>query len=660
MIQDSQAIEPPVGDEEKTSTRSWSRPASRSAVDLGYKNVAKIVGAELSKKKGSRKEAFQLPVVGGNRQVKLACQLELLKAEQRIELEQMKKLESSLSNTRVEEQKARVKADRQQAQHDEASVRIDDFEKKMDRLRKKMNSAGAPRQKAEKEHIKEPPKHNEGPAPSQKCDDRKPLKQDMRTDSIGSFGLSEDFLVAVPDDKQDNTCVAAWMQDNPEAAGLPAQPSNLVPFSQEAFVINVQRASTTGSKRSTMRRCTSLGSLFDVGPPPVAISPEEEAEVRRQGRYRIREQLKELNGSAKDAFKKLDLNGSGNISCQEFADGIGRMGINWQKITGVARSRDLFNMFDEDKDFKIVFSELFPDDIPDENARPSTPEFWRLYHRNRHHCFKTACWQPASCEAELETLQAMSQRAEDAANKRKWMCSTMRRLKTRGKSDGRCREVVALHLPRGSGPKDKEGVNTFSGVDLKMCRKEYNDEVNLPMRRMWKVVGDYKDQRREQKRICEKLYSVTEALAQKQKNEENLANLVGGLGLLGKFRDDAEPGKPGAAALSKHPPCFEEGDIEDLRLDFLKYADAKDMLGKQGFSKLMQVLMPPGERNDRQVDKLWEQVLKQHVGGDDETGERPTENISKAKAAQPTHRRVKHCSFEQFCWWWAEEQERLS
>lgn len=67
-----------------------------------------------------------------------------------------------------------------------------------------------------------------------------------------------------------------------------------------------------------------------------------------------------------------------------------------------------------------------------------------------------------------------------------------------------------LRLRSRSFSKDREGVNTFTKLDLKTCRKTYSDEVNIPMRRMWKIVGDYKDQRREQKRIYDKLYSVTE------------------------------------------------------------------------------------------------------------------------------------------------------
>jgi len=420
------------------------------------------------------------------------------------------------------------------------------------------------------------------------------------------------------------------------------------------------------------------------------LTEAEEAQIREESRQIIRQELKGcFNGVAREAFKKLDLNGSGNISCQEFADGLSRIGVNWQKISGMTRPRDIFNLFDEDKDATITFAELFPDDVTAAGDRPSTPQFWRNYYRNRSHEVKTASWSPATCDEELKGLLETTQRHDDATEKRKWMSSTIRRLKTRGKSDCRCREVVALHLPRGTGPKDREGVNTFTTVDLKNCRKVYNDEVNVPMRRMWKVVGDYKDQRREQKRIYDKLYSVTEALVQRQKTEELVNSLGGGLSLLGKFKDDGAPTATanGASASFRslaQSTGLELEDLQELQKDYLKFADTNEMLGKRGFTRLLQALIPSNQLGDSQADQWWEQILRKRnqngdgeflgsdlLGGDaaganavdDDKPKFDTKRTvnkmeDSVRSGQLGSRSRQQCNFDQFCMWWADLQSR--
>merc|ERR1711953_1193708 len=84
---------------------------------------------------------------------------------------------------------------------------------------------------------------------------------------------------------------------------------------------------------------------------------------------------------------------------------------------------------------------------------------------------------------------------KESESHRRWMAASFKRLKNKGKSDARCREIVALHLPRGNGPKDREGVATLSDADLRKCKKLYTDEVLEPVKNIQKVVYDMRDTR---------------------------------------------------------------------------------------------------------------------------------------------------------------------
>jgi len=393
-------------------------------------------------------------------------------------------------------------------------------------------------------------------------------------------------------------------------------------------------------------KCAARRRLLETG-PPATVSPLFVSQSPHDSENRY---------LARVAFQTIDLNGSGNISSQEFADGLSRMGVNWQQITGFTRGRDVFTMFDEDKDYHISFKELFPEEVPDEAERPSTPDFCRMYIRQRNYDIKGSCWQPASREEEVKIVREFSDRNDEAAAKRAWMRSTMRRLKTRGKSDGRCREVVAEHLPRGTGPRDQEGVSTFTKVDLKNCKKAYSDDVNAPTRRLTKLVGDFKDQRREQKRIFDKLYAVTEGLKQREEEAAKLSSLGNGLtGILAKGKEVKEEPKPtlnpqvakllGAAGL-------EAPEVEKLFEEYIKFSDSSQHLGKRGFARLVQALLPNTDVQGAKADDWWSQVRSDSVdfaGGVAEDAEGSTKSQGSRGAT---------CSFAQFCMWWVKSKAR--
>merc|ERR1712224_421884 len=106
-------------------------------------------------------------------------------------------------------------------------------------------------------------------------------------------------------------------------------------------------------------------------------------------------------------------------------------------------------------------------------------------------------WEAADADDELRTLFAATEARQEVTDRKRWMSQTIRRMKSQGKSDARCRELCALHLPRGTGPRDKECVHGFSQREVKNCRKNYNDAVSHPMRNIQKQVYAMREQRLE-------------------------------------------------------------------------------------------------------------------------------------------------------------------
>mmetsp|Transcript_55189 Transcript_55189/g.118612 ORF Transcript_55189/g.118612 Transcript_55189/m.118612 type:complete len:444 (-) Transcript_55189:110-1441(-) len=238
------------------------------------------------------------------------------------------------------------------------------------------------------------------------------------------------------------------------------------------------------------------------------------SDVRRQV---IREELIKQAGSARAAFKKLDANNSGRVSTQDFASGVSCMGLKWGELTGLRTERDFFRLFDLNRDGAVDFAEIFPEELQKESEprNISTPEFVSKWSRmNRSHAVdgeRNARWIPTSHEEELSLLFGSLRSREKAADERSRMSATIRRLKSRGKSDARCRELVASHLPRGTGPRDRDDVNTFSIAEVTGCKKTYNEEVSNRQRSIQKAVQDMREQRRALADARQKLSKVTRA-----------------------------------------------------------------------------------------------------------------------------------------------------
>jgi hypothetical protein len=210
----------------------------------------------------------------------------------------------------------------------------------------------------------------------------------------------------------------------------------------------------------------------------------------------------------------MDLSGSRHLSFQEFSTGLARLEIPWQEVTGVATMRDVFKLFDVDKKGVLTLEKLFPETKHgNSKMRISTPDFWNKYCRGTHDIgqVRDPRWE-GGADHELQLLRDAAQAREDVSEKRRWIANTMRRLKHQGKSDARCRELCALHLPKGTGPRDREHVHAFSDSEVKTCKKSYSEQVNAPVRNIQKTVYEM----REQRRVLEKARQRMKSLTQRQ------------------------------------------------------------------------------------------------------------------------------------------------
>jgi len=297
---------------------------------------------------------------------------------------------------------------------------------------------------------------------------------------------------------------------------------------------------------------------------------DRQAMMRREGEERrlmlhLREQVSDSlvkkAGSPSKAYKALDHNCSGRVCMNEFEGGMRALGVKWEEITGFRTTWELFRLFDqplpkdpnkEDDDHikrpkgYLTFCDLFPLDAKDQvdPARMSTPDFWSYWcSRNKNVSptqTRNARWDSAGAEEKLADYKRREAYRERTEERKNWMRGMIHRLKHNGKSDARCREIVALHLPKGSGPKDLEDVQTFSRNEVHACKKTYIDKVQESVRKTEARVCEMHNFRTKLRTTKQQLYQTTEEPHVKAKQmEENRTSLMQlGGGLHGLFKRD--------------------------------------------------------------------------------------------------------------------------
>lgn len=263
----------------------------------------------------------------------------------------------------------------------------------------------------------------------------------------------------------------------------------------------------------------------------------------------------------------MDLSNSGRVCMQEFQDGLERIGCPWQELTGYKFFLDVFALFDQNKKGVIFLDELFPVEVRiAEERRLNTPDFWDQwcewsddytdlsgYDRNPH-------WgQEGPPRQELVRIYKAKQKLKEYCDERTSMRSAFRRLKSKGKSDARVRECLASWLPRGTGPKDRQAVPTFSETEIRKCKTQYNDGYQNHVRSIQKEVYSMREQKQMLADTRQQLFTITGPLLAAARFEEEkkaAAASFAGFSLTGcksgsvaKEEDNAVPQRPGTPGM---------------------------------------------------------------------------------------------------------------
>eukprot|EP00929_Paragymnodinium_shiwhaense_P094042 TRINITY_DN5442_c0_g1_i1.p2 TRINITY_DN5442_c0_g1~~TRINITY_DN5442_c0_g1_i1.p2 ORF type:complete len:516 (-),score=123.97 TRINITY_DN5442_c0_g1_i1:294-1841(-) len=246
---------------------------------------------------------------------------------------------------------------------------------------------------------------------------------------------------------------------------------------------------------------------------------EEDANKHKET---LRRAMIKYSGSAKKAFQCIDLNGSGSASLQEFVDGLRRMRVKWQELTGLKTERDLILLFDRDRDGTIAIAEMFPEVYRKKEGpeRMDTPEFWNDWCKNNKDLdpslsFPEAQWHYANLQERMTAHSDANEVREEAANRRRWISSHYRLLRKDGKSNRQCRQWIAHHLP-GATTSARAQVEAFNGGELTergalAAAQEataYQEQVMAPVRNVATAVASMREQRRDFAATRKLLFSV--------------------------------------------------------------------------------------------------------------------------------------------------------
>lgn len=496
-----------------------------------------------------------LPSLSVERVDQLRNQINWLKAERRAESEQLKKLEHSLSDCVIAEKRAHERVQKQKQRRDKHVDHIKNVETKMMEI---------------KDEVHERQLGSTWPGADQQAGKGEPspfsaARDDGIPKSPGSPGKAEDALRNMPQDVGRSATAPSGIAlglaetDGHQSSDLLQkgvsmklkEPTNISieMFDNEYELAQYRRAAVRKDLMSKAeRRADPTGQL--LGGRPVTFFemklglidfrlPNDQLQACWQGL----ETVEATN--VLETFKLLNLSGSGRICANDFADGIARLGVPWQKLTGLKKNKDLFRLFDCDKDGVITLFELFPRELHAKKActGTTTPDFWKTWVKgNPPEEFLLECpkgrhppWNTGVADDGLVIRNERDSKDAEAAFMRKWMQTTMRRMKGRGKSDARCREMCCLHLPRGTGPEDRTGVPTFSETEVKQCRREYSDAVMEPQRTVLKDLFELREIRKELSTSRHKLWTVAmEPYIRQQALEEQKTvakSALGGLNL---------------------------------------------------------------------------------------------------------------------------------
>lgn len=479
-----------------------------------------------------------LPSLSVERVDQLRAQIGLLKAERRAEKEQLKKLEHSLSDSMLAEKRAHARAQAQRQAKDEHEKSLRHVTYQIAHIKeanqKTLRSTWPGSDNAASGNSDSHPASREVP--------QSPTAQDevatmSATAPSGFDRAGEPLRVQVP-------LTAATLKLAQRNAAAPLQLTADM-FDNAYELAQHRREIVRKEIMLKAERRNDPSGQWNGGRSVTFFEMRQALIDLRLNVEQLQEYWERLTTvEASDvitAFGLINLNGSGRISSQEFADGVYRIGVQWQKLTGLKRPKDLFRLFDQDKDGVITLYELFPTHhtYKKDDTGATTPELWKTYcvkNPLKSFCLeqpkgRAPPWSTGVADDSLAIMKERERKDAEAVYMKKWLTSTMRRLKGRGKSDARVREMCCLHLPKGTGPLDRQGVSTFSESEVKQCKREYSDAVMEPQRTVLKDLFELREIRKELSTSRHKLFAVALEPYQRQQELENQKNFAQSLGL---------------------------------------------------------------------------------------------------------------------------------
>eukprot|EP00928_Gymnodinium_smaydae_P010870 TRINITY_DN14095_c0_g1_i1.p1 TRINITY_DN14095_c0_g1~~TRINITY_DN14095_c0_g1_i1.p1 ORF type:complete len:782 (-),score=162.95 TRINITY_DN14095_c0_g1_i1:234-2579(-) len=648
----------------------------------------------------SARDASALPSLSANRSENLKNQIDFLRTEKVAKRDAMRRMEKAVSDAMLLEEKARKRTEANRERLAFHKQRTDALDEQIRLLSEALNeqefaatasldghgqershSSGAgfsytapgffPRAEADEgwsmhglEHSRSPPSKPSRRGARAAEGVRRGGRRSKDAEASEAAAPQSEGLAAAPG--------SAAEAPGSEHEELRAEGAELA-LAQDA--VNITSPTTQSVSFDDAALALGIDDMTEESVEPAQPTPAEQAEMNRNN---IRQKLIEKAGAARKAFRSIDLNGSGNISSQEFLDGLHSLGIDWQALTNLKRDRDIFKLFADLKDNYngtpkvgvITFRKLFPVEAFEEEQPKdlSVQEFWKIWcKRNPDSDFvkRPAGWSPSGPEGELEVLFAYQKNRDNVAERRRWISASFKRLKNKGKSDAKARECVAVHLPKGSGPRDRDSCPTFSPAEVRSCRKAYTDSVMEPVKSVQKVVYDLREQRRTLTQYRQQLYQVSMAPMLMMKAEEDrkaAASSFAGLAFLSKGsglptpaagKDDGKkaqvPAGPKTLKEIAETIRMDESSVQKLATEFSKNADKKtELLGKKGFQRLVKDICKSRTLADADMEAWW--ALTKRLSHSGDPGE------ARADIKYRSH----VCNFEQFVTWFADSELRTS
>lgn len=454
-----------------------------------------------------------------------------------------------------------------------------------------------------------------------------PLSPLQSPGSRPSIDTADEMLAPVGRDKErtpaDSRIAAGGghsAPSSPSVAGSKQEVSKTMTTFFESE-LNKSITSVTSSKPPGILKKESEEPEKIVPPDPEMFASKRELTSHR--RQVVRRYLLEKH-NALAVFAAINLNGSGRICSQEFADGVKRLGVPWQRLTGLTKPRELFQIFDTNRSGIITFYELFPAERNKKanNTGVTTPEFWKSYVR-KSHAMEKGCgapkWQPTSPEEELKVAMEFKEKTEEAEFKHKWISTTFRRMKTRGKTDARCREMTALHLPRGTGPKDRHEVATLSKADVQIIKQKYMDAVHEPERNVLEAINGIRESRRVIQNSRHRLFTVAMEPELRKQQKASVGKQFAGLGLgMGKPKLEGDPADelPPEEPEEESASLYQLSKVTGMDLDlveevfriWMRWADKTELITKKQFGNLLKDLAPKRHLTESDMNAWWDQV----------------------------------------------------